>query len=164
MSFQLLTLFPFTEQEWFLITRCSCLSSAKVSGYHLRLRVHSDESAPTLHGVFMATCSSLCCRVKELKRAREHETPQKSPLAKWHHSPDSSLSFCLYLRQFTKEQNILKKGGKCWGKEKKNINASIAIITRAVLLLHVQQHFFPTHLFPRTWFWRKSGNFYRTTN
>ena len=30
---------------------------------------------------FMDTCLCLCSRVKELKRAREHETPQKSPLA-----------------------------------------------------------------------------------
>lgn len=31
--------------------------------------------------VFMGVCLFLCSRAKELKRAREHETPQKSPLA-----------------------------------------------------------------------------------
>lgn len=34
-----------------------------------------------IDAVFMDSCLSLCSRVKELKRAREHETPQKSPLA-----------------------------------------------------------------------------------
>lgn len=45
----------------------------------------------------------LCSRAKELKRAREHETPQRSPLTMWHHSPDSSFLFHLYLRHFTTE-------------------------------------------------------------
>lgn len=60
---------------------------------------------------FMDTCLSLCFRVKELKRAREHETPQKSPLAIWHHSPDSSFLFCLYPRHFTRKMG--KKKHQC---------------------------------------------------
>lgn len=52
---------------------------------------------------------SLCSRVKELKRAREHETPQKSPLTMWYHSPDSSFLFCLYPRHFTREMEEKKK-------------------------------------------------------
>lgn len=110
-----------------------------------------------IDAVFMDSCLSLCSRVKELKRAREHETPQKSPLAMWHHSPDSSFLFCLYPRHFTIEM------------EKKNINASTAIITTTAvllvqLLLHVQQHFFTYLFFPLTWFWSESGNSYRIIN
>lgn len=51
---------------------------------------------------FMDTCLCLCSRVKELKRAREHETPQKSPLAMWHHSPDSSFLFLFVPKTFYK--------------------------------------------------------------
>lgn len=36
---------------------------------------------PVIDALFMDSHLSLCSRVKELKRAREHETPQKSPLA-----------------------------------------------------------------------------------
>lgn len=64
-----------------------------------------------IDSVFMDSCLSLCSRVKELKRAREHETPQKSPLAMWHHSPDSSFLFCLYPRHFTREME--KKKHQC---------------------------------------------------
>lgn len=98
--------------------------------------------------VLTDACLSLCSRVKELKRAREHETPQKSPLAMWHHSPDSSFFFFrLYPRHFTREM----------GKKRKNINASTAIITTTAvlpvrLLLHVRQHFFTYLFFPLTWF------------
>lgn len=59
--------------------------------------------------LLMDICLSLCSRVKELKRAREHETPQKSPLTMWYHSPDSSFLFCLYPRHFTREMEKKKK-------------------------------------------------------
>ncbi len=52
---------------------------------------------------------------------------------------------------------------------KKNINASTAIITTTAvllvqLLLHVRQHFFTYLFFPLTWFWLVSGNFYGIIN
>lgn len=88
-----------------------------------------------MHGVFMVTCLSLCSRVKELKRAREHETPQKSPLAMWHHSPDSFFFF------FVCTWDILQQNRK-----KETINANTANINMTAvllvqLLLHVQQRF-----------------------
>lgn len=61
----------------------------------------------------MDFCLSLCSRVKELKRAREHETPQKSPLTMWYHSPDSSFLFCLYPRHFTREMEKKTKKHQC---------------------------------------------------
>lgn len=56
----------------------------------------------------MDICLSLCYRVKELKRAREHESDRKSPLTMWYHSPDSSFLFRFYPRHFTSER---------WGKQ-----------------------------------------------
>lgn len=53
----------------------------------------------------MAVYLCLSFRVKELRRAREHETPEKSPLAMWHHSPDSSLIFVC-------TPDILQRNGK----------------------------------------------------
>lgn len=45
------------------------------------------------HGRLFFFFFFLCSRVKELKRAREHETPQKSPLSMWHPPPDSDFVF-----------------------------------------------------------------------
>lgn len=85
---------------------------------------------------------SLFCRVKELKRAREHETPQRSPLAMWHHPPDSPFSFLFVPKTFYKRN------------EKRNINANTAITTTTavslvLLLIHVQQHF--SHIYSSHW-------------
>lgn len=90
--------FPFTDGlyflllGWFDIFMCMWLSKLK---------------SWLLHS--WTLCFFLCSRVKELKRAREHETPQKSSLAMWHHSPDSSFLFCLYPRHFTRETDRKKK-------------------------------------------------------
>lgn len=97
----------------------------------------------------------LCSRAKELKRAREHETPQRSPLTMWHHSPDSSFLFHLYLRHFTTE--IEKK------------NTSMQALHLLLLLqcscfnfYMYNNFFFPHPLFPLTWCLSANGNFYGT--
>lgn len=54
----------------------------------------------------MDICLPLCSRVKELKRAREHETPQKSPLAMW------SLSWLLFYFPFVPETFYKEMGKK----------------------------------------------------
>lgn len=120
--------FPFTDGlyflllGWFDIFMCMWLSKLK---------------SWLLHS--WTLCFFLCSRVKELKRAREHETPQKSSLAMWHHSPDSSFLFVC-------TRDILQE--KLTEKKKRNTtNASTAIITTTAVLLvqlrlHIQQHFF----------------------
>lgn len=88
---------------------------------------------------------SVCSRVKELKRAREHETPQKSPLTMWYRSPD--WFFCSYPRHF--QEKRLKK-------TKTNIRTAIITISAVLLvrlLLHVQQHF--SHIY--SFHWLESG-------
>lgn len=143
--------FPFTDGlyflllGWFDIFMCMWLSKLK---------------SWLLHS--WTLCFFLCSRVKELKRAREHETPQKSSLAMWHHSPDSSFLFCLYPRHFTRETERKKK------KETPPMQA-----LQLLLLLqcywfncdYIYNSIFFTYLFfPLTWFWLESGNFYRIIN
>lgn len=96
--------FPFTDGlyflllGWFDIFMCMWLSKLK---------------SWLLHS--WTLCFFLCSRVKELKRAREHETPQKSSLAMWHHSPDS-FSFLFVPETFYKrnwEKKKKKKHHQC---------------------------------------------------
>lgn len=48
-------------------------------------------------------------RVRELRKAREHESVQKSPLTMWHYSPDSSFQFfCFNQRRFTRGKKIAR--------------------------------------------------------
>lgn len=144
--------FPFTDGlyflllGWFDIFMCMWLSKLK---------------SWLLHS--WTLCFFLCSRVKELKRAREHETPQKSSLAMWHHSPDSSFLFCLYPRHFTRETE----------RKKKKETPPMQALQLLLLLLqcywfncdYIYNSIFFTYLFfPLTWFWLESGNFYRIIN
>lgn len=142
--------FPFTDGlyflllGWFDIFMCMWLSKLK---------------SWLLHS--WTLCFFLCSRVKELKRAREHETPQKSSLAMWHHSPDSSFLF-VCTRDILQEKLTEKK------KETPPMQA-----LQLLLLLqcywfncdYIYNSIFFTYLFfPLTWFWLESGNFYRIIN
>lgn len=68
-------------------------------------------------------------RVRELRKAREHESVQKSPLTLWHYSPDSSFQFfCFNQRRFTRG--------------KKNSKNTATLTTTLCLILLKQLHFF----------------------
>lgn len=111
---------------------------------------------------FIDTCLSLCSRVKELKRAREHETPQKSPLAMWHHSPNYSVLFLFQPKTFYKrtEKNINANTNYYFYS---SVTGSANITSSCFFFLLL---FFSMFVFlPLTWFCWESGNvFYWITN
>lgn len=105
-------------------------------------------------------CLSLCYRVKELKRAREHESDRKSPLTMWYHSPDSSFLFRFYPRHFTSER---------WGKQKIPRSLRLLLLLQCYWLyyyyyMYNSKHFFTYLFFPLTWFRMESDNSYGIMN
>lgn len=106
--------------------------------------------------VLMDICLSLCYRVKELKRAREHESDRKSPLTMWSHSPDSSFLFRFYPRHFTSER---------WGENKRSRGrcnyyyfCSVTGSTTTTTTCTTASIFFTYLFFPLTWFRMERDN------
>lgn len=88
--------------------------------------------------------SLLFFRVRELRKAREHESVQKSPLTMWHYSPDSSFQFfCFNQRRFTRG--------------KKNSKNTATLTTTVWLILRLLNNCVFSYLFIPSMFllWRK---------